>query len=149
VIVVAPGPAVLLQHMRTSDGWDGWITPGGGLEPGETAEAAARRELAEEVGLRDAVLMGPVWKRRHVFDWEGRRIDQREEFFLVHASDTFEVAGEADPSRLAAEGVVGHSWWSLEELSSARVVTAPRSLAGLVKELLERGAPATPLEVGE
>jgi 8-oxo-dGTP pyrophosphatase MutT (NUDIX family) len=35
-----------------------WALPGGRLEPGESAEAAATREAAEEVGLRDLEVLG-------------------------------------------------------------------------------------------
>jgi 8-oxo-dGTP pyrophosphatase MutT (NUDIX family) len=48
IIVRDERGAVLLQR-RGDDG--SWGIPGGSLEPGETWEAAARRELAEETGL--------------------------------------------------------------------------------------------------
>jgi len=47
LLVTTAGQALF---MRRSDG-QGWALPGGGLEDGETAEQAARRELAEETGL--------------------------------------------------------------------------------------------------
>ncbi len=45
--------AILLQR-RTDDGL--WGLPGGAMEPGETLEETARRELREETGLEAAQL---------------------------------------------------------------------------------------------
>ncbi len=48
-----PGPAVVLisQYRYAADGRV-WEVPAGKLDPGETPESCARRELEEEVGLR-------------------------------------------------------------------------------------------------
>ena len=59
---------VLLQH-RTDDG--SWGVVGGALEPGESLEDCARRELREEAGLEAGglvfltVLSGPDWFHRY------------------------------------------------------------------------------------
>jgi 8-oxo-dGTP diphosphatase len=45
------GDEVLLLKRALGEAVGSWYIPGGGLEPGETLEAGARRELVEETGL--------------------------------------------------------------------------------------------------
>jgi 8-oxo-dGTP diphosphatase len=61
-IVVLRGDQVLLVRRGRPPALGRWSLPGGGQELGETAEAAARRELLEETGLTvgPLVLAGTV-----------------------------------------------------------------------------------------
>jgi ADP-ribose pyrophosphatase YjhB (NUDIX family) len=68
VIVVDEDERVLLVRFDFPDQRAVWATVGGGLEPGETHEEAARRELAEEAGIEVVELGMPVWTRTHVFE---------------------------------------------------------------------------------
>jgi 8-oxo-dGTP diphosphatase len=55
-VLRADPPAVLLVRRGKAPNFGAWSLPGGAQELGETTEAAARRELEEETGLRVGVL---------------------------------------------------------------------------------------------
>lgn len=51
-VIVRDGRVLMVhERSRRSGGGEWWTLPGGGLEPGETAEEAVRREVFEETGL--------------------------------------------------------------------------------------------------
>lgn len=123
-----------------------WFPPGGGMEPGESAEQAALRELQEETGLRDIELGPHIWNRRHVLWFNGMHTDVRETWFIARVP-----AFEVDTSGFTElEKVVmpEHRWWTHTELASATDLLTPRELPRLLRGLLDDGPPLAPVTVG-
>ena len=58
VVVFCPRGRVWLGRRAETDGPHNWQFPQGGVDDGEDLEAAARRELYEETGLRSVELLG-------------------------------------------------------------------------------------------
>ncbi|HEX3005525.1 MAG TPA: NUDIX domain-containing protein [Angustibacter sp.] len=150
VLVVDAEQRVLLLRSRAGF----WFPPGGGIEPGETAVQAARRELVEELGLHlaDDGELGPcVWTRRHVLP----SFDLRERWFLLRVGGStpleLDHSGWTPLERSTLDEV---RWWTLEELAAEqREILTPRALATLLPALLEQARSgaldgAEPVEVG-
>jgi 8-oxo-dGTP pyrophosphatase MutT (NUDIX family) len=107
-IVFRRQPDLGARFLLIRDPYRHWGFPKGHLEEAETPSEAALRESAEETGLSDLVLHGPI----RIIDWhfrfKGRYIHKFCHFFLFE-SPAAEVTPQAD------EGITDYRWLLLEE----------------------------------
>jgi len=103
-----------------------WGFPKGHVEPGETPDAAALREVREETGLAELRLGVRLQTIDWIFRAHGQRIHKYCHFFLIESP-----SGEAVPEQ--GEGITACCWLPL-----------PRALERIsyanAREVLERAA---------
>lgn len=147
-IVIDDAQRLLLVRFEFPDR-EVWATPGGGIEPGETHDAAVRRELREEVGVHHADIGPAVWTRIHRFTTMAGYSGQRETFYLVPLHETPGTPQFSD-EQLRAEGLAGSRWWTPAELNAAQNTRfAPQRLPEFYETLLRLGPPNEPVDTGE
>ncbi|MFF3992046.1 NUDIX domain-containing protein [Streptomyces cyaneofuscatus] len=131
-IVIRDGHMLLIHFREPDEGGPHFEIPGGGVEPGETPEEAAVRELREETGLHGSVgrEVARVWK-------EGRH----EHYFLMAAEghlgapETLDTYGGAPV------------WIPVAELPTTPLW--PRRLSWRIEHWHRTGWPAHPAELAD
>jgi 8-oxo-dGTP diphosphatase len=108
-----------------------WVTPGGALDPGESYETAARRELKEETGLD---LDPGEQVARRVVDFvsvEGVPVTADERYFRVDVDGC-----EVDPAHhteLEQRVMQSWRWFGRDELASHPEAIYPADLAAMLE----------------
>ena len=136
--VVADGERVLVIMRSGRMGPDGRPEvrlPKGHVEPGESHEQAARREVSEEAGLLGAKIVADLGHQRVEFESRNRRVIRNETYFLMAPSP------DAPPSQ--AESQFTPVWLAWEEALAQLTFEAEREWVRRAYQTIQRNSSAT------
>jgi len=137
---------MLFTRAPDSSNWSRWVLPGGGVDPGETHQGAAIREVREETGLVVEAVGPRVWVEDVALPYdEAIYPGAHQEYFLVQVPHEFEPdpSGWSDSEQV---DVTAWRWWTREELLATREPFEPRQLPELMGQWRAKAATTTAWE---
>ena len=88
-----------------------WDLPKGKLDPGESAEAGAAREIAEETGVSPLTLLHPITDTYHIYDERGSTILKTTHWFKFSTNFSAEAVPQTE------EDITEIRWFSKETVT--------------------------------
>lgn len=132
IIVLDPEGRALMFRYDVPGRPPFWVTAGGECEPGESFDAAARRELLEETGIiadpgEEIARLTPEF-----ITVEGEPVQADERFYLVRVSEA-----RIDTSRhtaLEQRLMTQHRWFTRAELADWPEAVFPESIVSMIEQ---------------
>jgi 8-oxo-dGTP pyrophosphatase MutT (NUDIX family) len=130
ILLVDAGRRVLLMRFAPADRPPLWCTPGGAVDPGESYEAAARRELWEEVGLDSDCGPQVAQRTADFLTFEGVEVTADERYFRIDVEA--HAVAHAALTELEQRVMTGWRWFSRDEIAGHGEVIYPADLIDLL-----------------
>jgi 8-oxo-dGTP pyrophosphatase MutT (NUDIX family) len=150
VVLLDPHDRVLLVHARDPDQPDHhwWELPGGGQDYGETLEATAIRELAEETGIELDAIGPQLWIRESRFRYRNRDHHRIDHVFLARPIRTAPstITRPTDNEKL---GLIERRWRTTDDLDTSPDKLLPASLPTVLRDVINGHLPTKPLQLND